>query len=184
MGTLSPEADDAVLHAGIIARQARALEIWEERYRHRMINAGIRDGLSDDASEEVWYSEVVTTIWEKAETIKPLGSGLEHYSFGIMRMQARSHRRQERGAAASLEENQVANPAPPSAMPADRRAEVRRCLEALSHRDRLLVELVCMERVDIEVVAEEFGILPRSIRRATERAMRKIRPCLEESLDV
>ncbi len=184
METLNPETDDAVLHAGIIARQARALEIWEERYRHRIIHAGIRDGLSDDASEEVWYSEVLTTIWDKAETIKPLGSGLKHYSFGIMRMQARSYRRQELGASASFEETQITSPAPPSAMPANRRAEVRRCLEALSPRDRLLVELVCMERVDVEVVAEEFGILPRSIQRATERAMQKIRPCLEESLDV
>ena len=184
MSTLSPGVDDADLHAGIIARQGRALEIWEERYRHRMIQAGMRDGLSSEAAEEAWYSEVLTTVWDKAETITPLGSGLKRYSFGIMRMQARSQRRLHADSPTSLEDKDTANPTHGSAMPTGRREAVRRCLEALSPRDRLLVELVCMECVVVEVVAEEFGILPRSVQRATERAIQRIRPCLEDALDV
>ncbi|SRR6266568_2174681 len=183
MGTLTAEANDAAVHAGIIARQPRALEIWEERYRRRMIDAGIHHGLPDDAAEEVWFSEVLTTIWDKAAEITPLGSGLVRYSFGIMRMQARSHRRQEALEPAALDDVQ-ANPGPLSAMRPDRRAAVRKCLEALSPRDRLLIELVCMERVEVNVVAAQLGIMPRSVQRATERAMQKIRPCLEDAIDV
>jgi DNA-directed RNA polymerase specialized sigma24 family protein len=176
--------DDVALHAGIIAGQVEALEMWEERYRRRLMNAGIRDGLSVEEAEEAWFSQVLPTVWHKAATIEPVGSGLMRYSFGIMRTQARSQRRVRATLPGTLEDTHEANPLKGEPMPAYRRDAVRRCLEVLPSRDRLLVELLYMERVDATVVAEQVGVLPRSIQRAGERAKQKIRPCLEEALDV
>lgn len=183
LGQLHPGVDDATLHAGIIAGQSEALEMWEDRYRDRMVAAGVRDGLLPDEADEVWFSEVLTAIWSKAASIQPVGSGLLLYAFGVMRIQARSRRRIRAGAASSLEATIHANPTPPTPMRPGRRDAVRNCLEALSERDRSLVELLYMEGVDPEVIAERAGILARSVQRAGERAKNKIRPCLEEALD-
>jgi len=167
----------------MIAGQAEALEMWEDRYRDRMVAAGERDGLLPDEAEEAWFSEALPAVWRRAASIQPLGSGLMKYAFGIMRVQARSRRRLRAGAAGSLKETMHANPAPPTPMRARRRAAVRDCLEALSDRDRMLVELLYMERVVPGVIAERVGVQARSIQRAGERAKHKIRPCLEEALD-
>ncbi len=183
-GQRQPSVDDAALHAGIIAGQREAFEVWEARYRGRMVAAGVRDGLLPDEAEEAWFSEVLTTIWMKAASIEPLGTGLMQYAFGVMRMQARSQRRRNAGAPESLEETFHANPAPTGPMPLARRQAVQNCLEALSERDRSLVELLYMEGVDPDVIAERAGIQARSVQRAGERARNRIRPCLEEALDV
>lgn len=180
--------DDRALHAGIIAGQHEALEEWEARYRARMLAAGRHAGLSLEDAEEAWFGEAVLAIWQGASRIRPLGFGLKKYAFGVMRMQARSRRREAQAASASLDgmaERGVAVRLPTAtAMPDQRRQAVLRCLESLRPAERVLVELLYMNRVDPEVVAEARGVKTLSVRRAGERARERIRPCLEEALNV
>lgn len=188
MVSTAMEEDDAALHAGIIAGHDRALEIWEARYRRRMIAAATRDGMPADDAEQAWIAEALPAVWERAAAIFPRGVGLARYAFGAMRNQARVHLKARAREALSLDTvppglMATANSVGP-AMSRRRREAVLACLERLSPRDRALVELLYMERVDPEVIAERCGIDVRSVRRAGERARQRIRPFLEEALDV
>src|SRR2546429_157086 len=106
------------------------------------------------------------------------------YAFAIMRNRAAAQHRERQTMPVSLETIGPRRPPAPTPMPNERRLAVRRCLETLAPRDRLLVELVYLESVDPSVIAERLGIQPRSVERAAQRASNRIRPCLEGILSV
>ncbi|MHB8689080.1 MAG: RNA polymerase sigma factor [Candidatus Dormibacteraceae bacterium] len=179
---------DAEMHAAIIAGEDEALAEFEQRYRRPFIARGTGKGLSPEEAEDA-FQEVFFSTVQRAGTLEgPLGLSLRKYASRAMGYRIAEHFR--RPAEESLDEIDdtdtrpipMAGSSSESAVNNRLRDAVRRCLDDLSETYRAILEAIVVGQMAPNTVAETLGLPRNTIYQAKGRALKRIRPCLEEAV--
>jgi RNA polymerase sigma factor (sigma-70 family) len=181
---------DAEMHAAIIAGREEALAEFEQQYRGPFIARGTGKGMSLEEAEDAFQEVFFSTVRRAATLEGPLGLSLRKYASRAMGYRIAEHFR--RPTEASLDEMEdtdtrqipTAESSPASAVNNRLRDAVRRCLDALSETYRAILEAIVVGQMEPGAVAEALGLPRNTVYKAKGRALKQIRPCLEEALHV
>jgi RNA polymerase sigma-70 factor, ECF subfamily len=184
------EPTDAQIHARILAGDADALAVWQDRTRPAIVSYAEKHGATPEEAEEMW-NDVFLATWKRAlrePPIDPPGEGLRRYAFRVAmnRVARRYEQRNRQVPTTRLSDRDMELPALADAR--DERLSpliiaLRQCLERADERIRKAYELSLQEAPDSEI-AEVLGIRPASVRPTLWRADRHMRKCIEEQTNV
>ncbi len=185
------ESSETELHALIVARDEGAFAEWERRTAPRVLRMLIARGASVEDAEEIW-NETLSITWARAVAplpLEPAGEGLRRYAFGAARRvlagRIRSGSREVQTVALD-ERDQLGTPdfrTAASRQPSKRVYALRRCMEMIEERWRVILEMV-MIHADAAEIADAVGIAQSSVRKYVQRAKSVIRACIEGETDV
>ncbi len=181
---------DADLHALIIARDERAFAEWERRTAPDVFRMIRGRGLSDEDSEEIWNNALLR-VWDRALSdppLEPVGEGLRRYAFGVASRQvAGRFRDRSRQVATVPLDDREKEPSTglwlPDRRPTKALRALRRCMEMIEERWRIVLEMVKIE-AGPDAIAAALGIGKGSVRKYIQRAKAAIRHCVEVETDV
>ena len=182
---ISQPDPDTDLHLGILAGDINALQYWETKYRRLMIRRAIQRGLPNLDAENAFENAFHQTM-TMATRLTPIGSSLRRMAYTVL---ARRIADYHRGSAphASLEAEgesgrEIAALMSPSTDEShELPEEIAGCLERLTKEQKQVIELLFIEDLPSDVVADRLGIARNSVIKAKGRALRALEECLERS---
>jgi RNA polymerase sigma-70 factor (ECF subfamily) len=150
-------------------------------------------GSRADAEEVV--QEVMRRVWERRVVFAPQGT-IENYLYRAVRNEAvnrRLRRDRERAwyeRAAATPDEECGMSSMPSVRPVDERLEdeellaaVRRAVETLPERCRLIFELKWEQELRYQEIADALGISVKTVENQLLKALKAVRLALGQSLD-
>jgi DNA-directed RNA polymerase specialized sigma24 family protein len=184
------EPSDAELHARILARDQEAFSLWESRTAPAVLRMLQKRGLPSEDAEEVWNDTLAVT-WGRAlrePPIEPLGEGLRRFAFGVARrliakrLGARS-RQVQTVPLDDRDQDVRTGEFDPVSRPSKLVHALRRCLEMVDERVRIIVSMV-MINAEPDEIASAIGISAVSVSKYVQRAKATLRRCIEGETDV
>jgi len=169
---MEPTASDLVSAAQTGDRVAFA-ELLRPEYRsaYRLAYGLLQD--ADDAEDAV--QEAAFAAWRKIGNLRG-GASMRPWFLGIVANQCRSMKRSRWWSVTKVEPTEREAPAVDLAASID----LRRALRRIGHDERLLLVLRYYLDMRFEEIAVTIGTTPKAARTRVERAIRRLRPILQQ----
>lgn len=177
-----PTSPDAPAASAAIPTEAELVQRFHGRLRLFAARRLPDAAAAEDAAQETLRRVLEALRASRVEKLAALPAFVFETARHVCQQQARSMGREER----ALQRLHGDGPAQSSPDPlvalvgAERRAAVRRALEALGQADRDLLRACYYQGLEASEIAARLGITPAAVRVRKHRALRRMREILEE----